>query len=58
MQLTVNQLKEMVPGIPYADHWRNAQNQLLPDYEINTPKRIAAFIAQCAHESGGFKFLS
>ena len=58
MQLTVNQLKEMVPGIPYADHWCNALNQLLPDYEINTPKRIAAFIAQCAHESGGFKFLS
>ena len=58
MQLTVSQLKEMVPGIPYADHWVEALNQLLPDYEINTPKRIAAFIAQCAHESGGFKFLS
>lgn len=58
MQLTVSQLKEMVHGIPYADHWCNALNQLLPDYEINTPKRIAAFIAQCAHESGGFKFLS
>jgi len=26
----------------------------LPDYDINTPKRIASFIAQCAHESGGF----
>ena len=58
MQLTVSQLKEMVPGIPYADHWVEALNQLLPDYEINTPKRIAAFVAQCAHESGGFKFLS
>ena len=58
MQLTVSQLKEMVPGIPYADHWVEALNQLLPDYEINTPKRVAAFVAQCAHESGGFKFLS
>jgi putative chitinase len=29
----------------------------LPDYDINTPQRIAAFIAQCAHESAGFKFL-
>jgi putative chitinase len=48
----------MVPGIPYVDHWVEALNQLLPDYEINTPKRVAAFIAQCAHESGGFKFLS
>ena len=58
MQLTASQLKEMVPGIPYVDHWVEALNQLLPDYEINTPKRVAAFIAQCAHESGGFKFLS
>jgi putative chitinase len=47
----------MVPGIPYAEHWLEALDILLPDYEINTPQRIAAFIAQCAHESGGFKFL-
>ena len=57
MELTVKQLKDMVPGIPYADHWVEALNILLPDYGINTPKRMAAFIAQCAHESGGFKFL-
>lgn len=57
MVLTVEQLKQMVPGISYADYWCNALNQLLPTYEINTPKRVAAFIAQCAHESGGFKFL-
>lgn len=57
MQLTQQQLQEMVHGIPYAKNWHSALIQLLPDYEINTPKRIAAFIAQCAHESGGFKFL-
>ena len=57
MKLTVSQLKQMVPGIAHADQWIEAFDQLLPDYEINTPKRIAAFIAQCAHESGGFKFL-
>ena len=57
MELTVKQLKAMVPGITYADHWVEALNQLLPDYGINTPKRMAAFIAQCAHESGGFRFL-
>lgn len=30
----------------------------LPNTSINTPKRIAAFIAQCAHESGGFSVTS
>jgi putative chitinase len=57
MRLTASQLKQMVPGITHVDHWIEAFDQLLPDYEINTPKRVAAFIAQCAHESGGFKFL-
>jgi putative chitinase len=32
-------------------------SQLLPDYDINTPQRIAAFVAQCAHESGNFMVL-
>jgi len=57
MELTIGQLKQMVHGIPYAEHWYEALNQLLPDYEINTPHRIAAFVAQCAHESGGFRFI-
>ena len=57
MELTLEQLKQMVPDMPYAEHWYEALEQLLPDYEINTPERIAAFVAQCAHESGGFKFI-
>jgi putative chitinase len=55
--LTLDQLKQMVPGNQYIDHWYEALEQLLPDYDINTPQRVAAFIAQCAHESGGFKFI-
>jgi len=55
--LTQQQLAQMVPGNPYIDHWYEALEQLLPDYDINTPHRVAAFIAQCAHESGGFKFI-
>ena len=57
MELTLEQLKQIVPDMPYAEHWYEALEQLLPDYEINTPHRTAAFIAQCAHESGGFRFI-
>ena len=58
MELTKQQLKELLPKNPYIDQWHHALSQLLPDYEINTPKRIASFMAQCAHESGNFIFLS
>jgi putative chitinase len=57
MQLTKEQLKQLLPKNPYIDQWHNALSQLLPDYGIDTPQRIAAFIAQCAHESGNFMFL-
>ena len=58
MELTKEKLKELLPKNPYINQWHNALSQLLPDYEINTPQRMAAFIAQCAHESGSFIFLS
>jgi len=58
MELTKEQLKQLLPKNPYINQWHNALSQLLPDYEINTAKRIAAFIAQCAHESGNFVFLT
>ena len=57
MELTLEQLKQLLPKNPYVAQWHHALSQLLPDYEINTPQRIAAFIAQCAHESGEFVFL-
>lgn len=56
--LTKEQLAQLVPGNPYIPYWHNAMERCLPDYDINTPKRVAAFVAQCAHESGNFKFLS
>ena len=65
--ITLAQFKKFVPQTKYADKWYEVLfspqtelggKSLLQDYEINTPKRIAAFLAQCAHESGGFVFLS
>lgn len=55
--LTLNQLKQLLPKNPYVSYWHHALEQLLPDYEINTPRRMAAFIAQCAHESAQFTVL-
>jgi putative chitinase len=57
MELTLQQLKQLLPKNPYVEQWHNALAQLLPDYGINTPQRIAAFVAQCAHESGNFMVL-
>lgn len=55
--LTMNQLKQLLPKNQHVSYWHNALEQLLPDYEINTPRRMAAFIAQCAHESAQFTVL-
>jgi len=54
MELTKEQLQQLLPKNKFIDHWYDVLSQLLPDYEIDTPQRIAAFIAQCSHESGGF----
>ena len=57
MELTQEQLQQIIPKNKYVSYWYDALRQLLPQYEINTPDRIAAFLAQCAHESGGFVFI-
>jgi putative chitinase len=56
-QFKKEHLKEMIGNNPYLDNWYTALCEILPEYEINTPQRVASFIAQCAHESGNFKFL-
>jgi putative chitinase len=57
MELTKSQLQQLLPKNPYIDYWYDTLSQLLPDYDINTPQRIAAFMAQCSHESNGFTAL-
>ncbi len=56
-EFTKEQLQEIIGKNAYAEYWHNALCTILPDYSIDTEKRVAAFIAQCAHESAGFKFL-
>jgi putative chitinase len=52
--LTLEQLRQLLPKNPHVANWHAALAQLLPDYGIDTPERIAAFVAQCAHESANF----
>lgn len=54
MNLTLHQLKQILPTNPNLVDWHEALTTILPEYEINTPQRLAAFLAQCMHESGGF----
>ena len=51
--ITAEQLKEL----HIDDDWLEPLNDAFQPSEINTPLRMAAFIGQCAHESGNFKTL-
>lgn len=39
------------------EKWLDPLNETFQKYDISTPARQAAFIGQCAHESGNFKTL-
>ena len=41
-------------GVKDPDKWLDAVVQTCQEFEINTPERVAAFIAQTAHESRGY----
>lgn len=56
-QLTHEQLKKILPSCKDPMLWANLLNEYLPKYNINTPERVACFIAQCGHESGHFNRL-
>ena len=57
MEITQQQLGACIGNNPYLEHWCDALNKILPDYGIDTPQRIASFVAQAAHESGNFTAL-
>jgi putative chitinase len=41
----------------YSEHWHEALCKILPDYDINTPERVACFLGQTMVESAGYKAL-
>lgn len=52
--LSEEQLSQLLPSNKNVHDWYEALVAVLPEYNITTPKRVAAFIAQCAHESNEF----
>ena len=52
--ITLEQFRAMIPTNKDPESWYEAATELFEQYEINTPNRIAGFMAQCAHESLDF----
>jgi len=56
--LSTQDFSKLYPNCKDPEKWVNAMNELFPQYNITTPRRIASFIAQCGHESGGWRVFS
>lgn len=56
--LTLEKLQKIFPRIKNINEWFNVLDPALEKYEINSVPRIAAFLAQCGHESGDFMTLN
>ena len=58
-EFTAEKHGQIIPNAAYGvDTWFNELSEMLPVFEINTVARVSAFIAQTAHESGGYRALS
>jgi len=55
--LTLQQFSAIIPTNKNPKPWFDASQELFEKYQINTPLRIAGFMAQCAHESRDFTAL-
>jgi putative chitinase len=57
-ELQKDHLAKLIPGNKDVDAWHEALVAVMPKYGINTARRAAHFISQCAHESNNFRSLS
>lgn len=55
---TKEQLEEIIPSNPHIGVWYDSLVNVLPEYGITSVLRVAAFLAQTAHESGGYTAIS
>ena len=49
-------LGQEIRGVSYQEV-ANAINEYAPHFDVVTPRRLAHFVAQLAHESGRFRWL-
>jgi putative chitinase len=54
---TEDAVHHLIPKVKNFEEWYTNLGDILPEYDIDTPKRVAAFMAQCGHESGGFTLM-
>lgn len=57
IKITSELINAIFPNNKNAEELAEALNAVLPQYEIDTKNRVAAFLAQCGHESAGFTIL-
>lgn len=56
--ITIDQLRAIMPGARQrAPVFLGPLNVAMAEFDINSPKRCAAFLAQIAHESGEFRYM-
>jgi putative chitinase len=56
-ELKKEHVADMLKGNKNVDAWHAAMVKVFPKYGIETPNRIAGFVAQCGHESLNFTVL-
>lgn len=57
IQMTPNQFKQIFPSNRDPTNWSNILNAVSVEFEITTPARLVAWLAQCGHESAQFRHL-